>query len=65
VSNEELTHTAANEKLRVFFIYVTVSGSERSDRARSNRDAINERRFRSIGLIRLNKRTAVAMIRLI
>jgi len=33
--------------------------TERSDRARSNRDAINERRFRSIGLIRLNKRTAV------
>ena len=31
--------------------------TERSDRARSNRDAINERRFRWIGLIRLNKRT--------
>ena len=29
--------------------------TECSDRARSNRDAINERRFRSIGLIRLNK----------
>ena len=33
--------------------------TERSDRARSDRDVINERRFRSIGLIRLNKRTAV------
>ena len=39
--------------------------TERSDRARSNRDAINERRFQSIGLIRLNKRTAVVVTRLI
>jgi len=39
--------------------------TERSDRARSNRDAINERRFRSIGLTRLNKRTAVVVTRLI
>jgi len=36
--------------------------TESSDRARSNRDAINERRFRSIGLIQLNKRTALVVI---
>jgi len=39
--------------------------TERSDRTRSNRDAINKCRFRSIGLIRLNKRTAVVVTRLI
>ena len=39
--------------------------AEHSDRARSNHDAINERRFRLIGLIRLNKRTAVVVTGLI
>ena len=47
-----LNHTDLNARSRE---------TERSDRARSNRDAINERRFRSIGLIRLNKRTAVVV----